>query len=56
VLGSTSTLGKLRAMVVAYEAADWETTATLSKQLGVAEDQLPEIYQQSIKWAKHVMP
>lgn len=56
VLGSTSTLGKLRALVVAYEAADWETTAALAKQLGVAEDQLPEIYQQSIKWAKHVMP
>ena len=56
VLGTDTTLGKMRAMVLAYEQADWIKVGTLAKQLDVAEDLLPDIYQQSIKWAKHVMP
>jgi len=54
VLGSDSTLGKLRAMVMAYEVADWPTSSKLARELGVPEDALPDIYEQSIKWAKHV--
>lgn len=56
VLGSTTPLGQLRAMVMAYEVGDWTTASTLAKQLGVNEELLPDIYEQSIKWAKHVMP
>ncbi|HEX3693993.1 MAG TPA: HDOD domain-containing protein [Polyangia bacterium] len=56
VLGADTTLGRMRAMVLAYETADWAAASVLANQLGVAEDLLPDVYQQSIKWAKHVMP
>jgi len=54
VLGSTTPLGKLRTMVMAYETGDWPAASALAKELGVAEDLLPDIYEQSIKWAKHI--
>jgi c-di-GMP-related signal transduction protein len=56
VLGSETPLGKLRALVMAYEAGNWAETTAMASALRISEEILPDIYQQSIKWAKHLLP
>ena len=56
VMSTDTTLGQMRALVLAYETADWPAASAMAKKVGVSEDVLPDLYQQSIKWAKHVLP
>jgi EAL and modified HD-GYP domain-containing signal transduction protein len=56
ILDNTTELGKIRALVLDYEAAQWEQVTETAKQLAIAEELLPDLYQESLKWAGEAMP
>jgi c-di-GMP-related signal transduction protein len=56
ILDTSTELGKIRALVMAYETARWDVVTETAKQLSIAEDQLPELYQQALKWAATALP
>jgi c-di-GMP-related signal transduction protein len=56
LLRSDSPLGKIRALVVAYEHARWDDVATFSRSLGVSESLLPDLSTQSVAWANDILP
>ena len=56
ILDTSTELGKIRALVMAYETARWDVVTETAKQLSIAEDQLPDLYQQSLKWAATALP
>jgi len=56
LLRADSTLGKIRALVVAYEHGRWDEVATFSRSLGVSESLLPDLSTQSVAWANDILP
>ena len=56
LLGTETRLGQLRALVMAYEHADWSEVGTFAKALGVNETVLPELYRKAVEWATEALP
>jgi EAL and modified HD-GYP domain-containing signal transduction protein len=56
LLETDSPLGKIRALVVAYEHARWDEVAVHSRALGIAESVLPDLATQSMAWANEILP
>lgn len=56
LLGTETPLGRLRALVVAYEHADWAEVTTHASALALAETVLPELYRKAIEWATEALP
>jgi EAL and modified HD-GYP domain-containing signal transduction protein len=56
LLRQDTTLGGIRALVLAYEHGNWEEVAALAKRLKIAEDRLPEIATASLGWATETLP
>lgn len=54
LLGSQTPLGRLFAMVRAYERGEWESVSRLCAELGIDETRIPGIYSQSVEWADGV--
>jgi EAL and modified HD-GYP domain-containing signal transduction protein len=40
--------------IVAYERGEWDEAGKLVEQLGVGESALPEIYADSVRWARQL--
>jgi c-di-GMP-related signal transduction protein len=49
-------LGKMRALVLSYEAALWDDVSTMARGLSMPEADLPDLYRESLEWAKTAMP
>jgi EAL and modified HD-GYP domain-containing signal transduction protein len=56
LLKEDTTLGQIRALVIAYERASWDEVAVLAKRLRISEDRLPEIANASLSWATDTLP
>jgi c-di-GMP-related signal transduction protein len=56
LLDSVTPLGKMRALVLAYEGAMWEDVDRLARALSLPEGVLPDVYRQSIEWATQALP
>jgi c-di-GMP-related signal transduction protein len=56
ILRQDTPLGRVRALVVAYEHGAWGEVAALSRQLHLAEDTLPELARQALAWASDTLP
>ncbi|MES1206259.1 MAG: HDOD domain-containing protein [Pseudomonadota bacterium] len=56
LLRQDTPLGNVRALVLAYEHADWAQVAVLAKGLGIPEERLPEIATASVSWATETLP
>ena len=56
LLRTDSALGKIRALVVAYEHARWSEVTAWAKSLKLSEAALPEIATQSMGWATETLP
>lgn len=56
LLREDTPLGRVRALVIAYERAEWTTVTALAKALGIAEAKLPEIATTSMGWAAETLP
>jgi c-di-GMP-related signal transduction protein len=56
LLSTETPLGKVRALVVAYEHARWAEVAELARALNVLESTLPELATQSLSWAGETLP
>lgn len=56
ILDTSTDLGKIRALVLAYETAQWDKVAEIAKLLSLAEEQLPELYEKSLQWASQALP
>lgn len=56
LLRQDTTLGRLRALVMAYERGAWADVTALAKELGIAETTLPEIATESLAWATETLP
>jgi EAL and modified HD-GYP domain-containing signal transduction protein len=51
-----SPLGKMRALVLSYEAALWDDVSAMAHALSMPEVDLPDLYRESLVWAKQAMP
>lgn len=47
-------LGRILAMVTAYEGGDWEQMSSIVKELGATDDVIPESYREAVVWAERV--
>jgi c-di-GMP-related signal transduction protein len=56
LLGEDTSLGRIRALILAYERGNWANVTALAKTLGIAEDRLPEIAIASLGWATETLP
>lgn len=56
LLDETTPLGRVRALVLAYERAEWANVTTLSQALRISENRLPELAQASLAWATETLP
>jgi EAL and modified HD-GYP domain-containing signal transduction protein len=56
LLREDTPLGRIRALVLAYERAQWADVSALARGLGIAENRLPEIATASLVWATETMP
>jgi c-di-GMP-related signal transduction protein len=54
--GTATPLGKMRALVLAYEGALWEEVSAMAHGLSMPEADLPNLYRESLEWAKQAMP
>lgn len=51
LLGQPSFLGTVLALVRSYEQADWDELKGLCEKLAIAEESLPALYQDAVRWA-----
>lgn len=51
---STTPLGWVYSLVLAYERMDWQKVIKLALLLGVPETDLPVYYERSVRWADHL--
>jgi c-di-GMP-related signal transduction protein len=56
LLRQDTRLGQVRALVIAYERGAWSDVAALAKQIGIAENKLPDIAAASLGWATETLP
>ena len=49
-------LGKMRSLVLSYESALWDDVSTMARGLSMPEADLPDLYRESLEWAKTAMP
>ena len=56
LLHKTSPLGKMRNLVLSYESALWEDVSKMANALSMPEADLPDLYRESLEWAKQAMP
>lgn len=56
LLREDTKLGRVRALVVAYERGLWADVTTHAKSLGITETRLPEIALASLGWATETLP
>jgi EAL and modified HD-GYP domain-containing signal transduction protein len=49
-------LGKMRALVLSYESALWDDVSVMARGLSMPELDLPDLYRESLEWAKQAMP
>jgi c-di-GMP-related signal transduction protein len=49
-------LGKMRALVLSYESALWDDVSAMAHGLSMPELDLPDLYRESLEWAKQAMP
>jgi EAL and modified HD-GYP domain-containing signal transduction protein len=56
LLDETTPLGRVRALVLAYERAAWNDVTALAKTLRISEDRLPELSTSSLSWATETLP
>jgi EAL and modified HD-GYP domain-containing signal transduction protein len=49
-------LGKMRALVLSYEAALWDDVSDIARAISMPEADLPDLYRESLEWAKTAMP
>jgi len=54
LLGGASRLRPLYQLMLAQESGEWERTAELAAQLGLAESDVAEEYFQAVIWARGV--
>jgi len=54
LLGGASRLRPLYQLMLAQESGEWEQTAELAAQLGLAESDVAEEYFQAVIWARGV--
>ncbi len=51
LLGQSSFLGTVLALVRSYEQTDWDELKGLCEKLAIAEERLPALYQDAVRWA-----
>jgi EAL and modified HD-GYP domain-containing signal transduction protein len=56
LLRQDTTLGQVRALVLAYERAHWAEVTALAQALRIPEERLPEIATASLGWAAETLP
>lgn len=56
LLGETTAMGRVRALVMAYERAAWSEVTALARDLGIAEKRLPELSTAALAWATETLP
>jgi c-di-GMP-related signal transduction protein len=56
LLREDTPLGRVRALVLAYERGDWSGVAAFAKTLGINETKLPAIANASAAWASETLP
>jgi c-di-GMP-related signal transduction protein len=56
LLNETTPLGRVRALVLAYERAAWTDVTALAKELRISEDRLPQLSTSSLSWATETLP
>jgi c-di-GMP-related signal transduction protein len=56
LLREDTPLGRVRALVLAYERGNWTEVTALAERLKIAEDRLPEIATASLGWATETLP
>jgi c-di-GMP-related signal transduction protein len=56
LLREDTTLGRIRALILAYERANWTAVTEIAKHLGITEDRLPEIANAALGWATDTLP
>ena len=56
LLHTRTPLGKMRALALAYEGALWDDVSTMAQAISMPEADLPDLYRQSLEWAKQAMP
>ncbi|RWX55246.1 EAL and HDOD domain-containing protein [Photobacterium chitinilyticum] len=49
----TGPLGSILKLIMAYDKAQWEDVSELSKQLGLHESDIADLYMESLKWASY---
>lgn len=54
LLGKENRCKRVYDLVIAYEAADWDTCLKLGTVLGLSEQQLSQCYMEAVKWASMV--
>jgi len=46
----------MRNLVLSYESALWEEVSKMANGLSMPEADLPDLYRESLEWAKQAMP
>ncbi len=54
LLGASSKLQPLYALMLARESGDWNTTAECSRKLGLTESEVAEAFWQAMQWARQI--
>ena len=52
LLRGDNDLGRLHTMARCYEKAEWDEFSDVAKSLGIAENDVAELYRQSVGWAQ----
>ena len=56
LLRQDTPLGRVRALALAYESANWSEVSSLAAQLRIPEDVLPDLARQALDWAGDTLP
>ena len=46
----------MRSLVLSYESALWDDVSAMARGLSMPELDLPDLYRESLEWAKQAMP
>jgi EAL and modified HD-GYP domain-containing signal transduction protein len=52
LMGRDNAYRPIYELILNYENADWGKVATLAAQLGLQEQEIPEAYEEAIKWVE----
>lgn len=55
LLGEKNKLRYLLGLIVAFERGRWRVLPSLAAKVGLAEDELPEIYQEAVSWPHEII-